>query len=79
MRIIAFITDTPAIRQILDHIGEPSTPPPLATARGPPGGDSEETSQEDFDLGIPSGRSAARLRARPKRFMVTGVSGVRRP
>jgi hypothetical protein len=26
MRIIAFITDTPAIRQILDHIREPSTP-----------------------------------------------------
>jgi hypothetical protein len=30
LRIIAFITDTPAIRQILDHIGEPSTPPPPA-------------------------------------------------
>jgi hypothetical protein len=30
MRIIAFITDTPAIRQIPDHIGEPSTPPPPA-------------------------------------------------
>ena len=53
MRIIAFITDTPAIRQILDHLGEPSTPPPLATARGPPGGDSEETTQEDSTWGFP--------------------------
>lgn len=37
MRIIAFITDTPANREILDHIGEPSTQPPLVTARGPLG------------------------------------------
>jgi hypothetical protein len=54
MRIIAFITDTPAIRQILDHIGEPSTPPPLATARSPPGWDSAETSQEDPRWGFPA-------------------------
>lgn len=53
MRIIAFITDIPAIRQILEHIGEPSTPPPLATARGPPGWDSEETTQEDPSWGFP--------------------------
>jgi len=53
MRIIAFITDTPAICQILEHIGEPSTPPPLATARGPPGWDSEETTQEDPSWGLP--------------------------
>ena len=54
MRIIAFITDTTAIRQILDPIGEPSTPPPLATARGPPGWDSEETTQEDPTWGLPA-------------------------
>ena len=53
MRIIAFITDTPTIRQILDPIGEPSTPPPLATARGPPGWDSAETTQEDPNWGFP--------------------------
>jgi hypothetical protein len=53
MRIIAFITDTPATRQILDHIGEPSTPPLLATARGPPGWDSEETTQEHPSWGCP--------------------------
>jgi hypothetical protein len=32
-----------------------------------------------FDLGIPPGRSSARLRPPPKRFLVTGVSCVRRP
>jgi len=52
MRIIAFITETPALRQILDHIGEPSTPPPLATARGPPGWDRQRT-QEDPSWGLP--------------------------
>ena len=36
MRIIAFITEGPVIRHILDHIGEPSRPPPIAVARGPP-------------------------------------------
>jgi hypothetical protein len=49
---LAFITETPAIRQILDHIGEPSTPPPLATARGPPGWD-RETTEEDPSGGLP--------------------------
>ena len=53
MRIIALITDTPAIRQILDHLGEPSTPPPLAAARGPPGWDRQETTQEDPGWGLP--------------------------
>jgi hypothetical protein len=47
MRIIAFITETAAIRQIRDHLGASSTPPPLATDRGPPGWDSEETIRED--------------------------------
>lgn len=36
MRIIAFIDDGEAIRKILQHLGEPTTPPPLAPARGPP-------------------------------------------
>lgn len=36
MRIIAFITDAPTVRDILDHLGEPTTPPRIATARGPP-------------------------------------------
>lgn len=36
MRIIAFITEASSVRQILNHIGEPCTPPRIAPARGPP-------------------------------------------
>jgi len=36
MRIIAFITHSAEIRQILDHIGVDSEPPRLSPARGPP-------------------------------------------
>jgi hypothetical protein len=36
MRIIAFITHSADIRQILDHIGVDSEPPRLSQARGPP-------------------------------------------
>ena len=36
MRIIAFITEFVAVRAILEHIGEPATPPRIAPARGPP-------------------------------------------
>ena len=36
MRIIAFITDPPTVRDILIHLGEPITPPTIAPARGPP-------------------------------------------
>ena len=36
MRIIAFITDDPTVRDILDHLGEPTAPPRIAPARGPP-------------------------------------------
>jgi len=42
MRIIAFVTDGDAIQRILEHLGEPTQPPPIASARGPPG-------WEDFD------------------------------
>jgi hypothetical protein len=35
MRIIAFITQAPALNTILAHLGEPTTPPELARARGP--------------------------------------------
>ena len=33
MRIIAFITDGPTVRDILVHLGEPITPPTVAPAR----------------------------------------------
>ena len=36
MRIIAFITEAPSVREILAHLGEPPSPPRLAPARGPP-------------------------------------------
>jgi hypothetical protein len=36
MRIIAFITDGPTVRDILAHCGEPTAPPRIAPARGPP-------------------------------------------
>jgi hypothetical protein len=36
MRIIAFITQSADIRQILEHIGTDSAPPRIAPARGPP-------------------------------------------
>jgi hypothetical protein len=36
MRVIAFITDVSAIRDILVHRDEPTAPPRIAPARGPP-------------------------------------------
>lgn len=36
MRIVAFITKATTVQRILDHIGEPATPPRIAPARGPP-------------------------------------------
>ena len=48
MRIIAFITHSADIRQILDHIGVQSEPPVIAPARGPP-------LWEDFDAPVGEG------------------------
>ena len=36
MRIISFIKDGHSVRKILNHINEPSEPPTIAPARGPP-------------------------------------------
>jgi hypothetical protein len=36
MRIIAFVTDTASVTHILQHLGEPTQPPPVSPARGPP-------------------------------------------
>ena len=41
MRIIAFVTDGVSVRGILEHIGEPAQPPPIAPARGPPAWEEE--------------------------------------
>ncbi len=45
MRIIAFITHSADIRQMLDHIGVQAKPPNISPARGPP-------LWEDFDAQI---------------------------
>ena len=36
MRLIAFITEAPAGKTILPPLGEPTSPPEVAPARGPP-------------------------------------------
>ncbi len=47
MRIIAFITYSAEIRQILDHIGVDSEPPRLSPARGPPMWDADAQRGEE--------------------------------
>ena len=58
LTFIAFLTDPEPIAQILAHIGEPTSPPPLHPARGPPqtelgiahagGKTQDEVAQESF-------------------------------
>ena len=57
LTFIAFLTDPEPIAQILAHIGEPTSPPLLHPARGPPqtklamdlsGGEREKVAQESF-------------------------------
>ena len=36
MRLIAFLTAADPVARILTHLGEPSEPPRIAPARGPP-------------------------------------------
>jgi hypothetical protein len=36
MAIIAWVTEGVSIKRILGSIGEPATPPPIASARDPP-------------------------------------------
>ena len=36
MRIIALVNNAGPVNKILDHIGEPTRPPRIAPARGPP-------------------------------------------
>ena len=42
MRIIAFITDRPPIKRILDYLGEPASPLPISRPAARP-------AKEDFD------------------------------
>jgi len=49
MRIIAFITEASAIHDILGHLGEPTSPPRLMPARGPPLWDRQDTGPGEID------------------------------
>jgi hypothetical protein len=55
IRIIAFVTEAPTIRHVLEHIGEPSEPPRITPARGPP--EWEEGNNQD-SFGDPSAQPA---------------------
>jgi len=49
MRLIAFLTEPAAIRMILAHLGESTTPPPLAPrARAPPERETEGAGTQEF-------------------------------
>ena len=49
MRIIAFITDGPTVRDILVHLGAPIAPPTVAPARGPPLWELPPAGQREID------------------------------
>jgi hypothetical protein len=48
MRIMAFITEAPAVRQVLAHLGEATSPPPLMPACGPPPWEMADAGQGEF-------------------------------
>jgi len=49
MRIIAFITKGTVIREILGHLGEPTSPPRLMPARGPPLCEMQDSGSDAID------------------------------
>jgi hypothetical protein len=49
MRIIACITDGPTVRDILVHLGEPTAPPRIAPAHGPPLWELPPAGQREID------------------------------
>jgi hypothetical protein len=50
MRILAFITAAEPVDAILNHLGLPTTPPPLSPARGPPQPELAFDADPGFDL-----------------------------
>jgi hypothetical protein len=48
MRVLSYLVDPEVTTAILDHLGLPSTPPPIAPARGPP-----QAELRDGDLADP--------------------------
>lgn len=53
MKIIAFIDEGEAIREILTHLGEPVDPPRLTPARGPPLWEAAGQCGDDLLIGPP--------------------------
>ena len=49
MRIIAFINEAMAVREILAHLGEPTCAPRIAPARGPPLWEMADAGQGECD------------------------------
>lgn len=49
MKIIAFITEGTVIREILGHLGEPTSPPRLMPARGPPLWEMQDSGSDAID------------------------------
>jgi hypothetical protein len=49
MRIMAFLTEAPSVRQILARLGEPTSPPRLAPARDPPLWEMPDAGKDRFD------------------------------
>jgi hypothetical protein len=49
IRIIAFINEAMAVREILACLGEPTSAPPMAPARGPPLSEMPDAGKDRFD------------------------------
>lgn len=64
-RIIAFITGASAIRDILVHLGEPTAPPRIAPARGPPLWDLPDAETGSGDSHASAG-AGGRVRSAPR-------------
>ena len=54
MRIIAFITETAVVRDILLALGEPIAPPTSAPARGPPLWEMPQAGQPEIEQAQPA-------------------------
>ncbi len=52
IRVIAFINEAIAVREILAHLGEPTSPPPMAPTRGPPLWEMADAGQGQFDPNV---------------------------
>lgn len=66
MRIIAFITEVVAVRDILAHLGEATSPPRMAPARGPPLWERVHTGQYPFDPRPGQHRTTNSISASPR-------------